>query len=115
MELCDSASEAIPLFEPKPWSSGSAQAALCVFSLSQIQSGLTFGIIVPLLPGYMSSLGADQATIGWIMVSVSIGAFCSLPFVGPLVDHYGYALIYFAGISNEGQKASFSTCTYMFS
>lgn len=50
---------------------------------------LGFGIILPLLPYYVESLGAGPMTVGLIMATYSLFQLLSAPILGELSDKYG--------------------------
>src|SRR5579862_3732043 len=48
-----------------------------------------FGIVIPILPFYVSSFGASPVTITMMFASFSLCAFLSSPFLGALSDRIG--------------------------
>ena len=50
---------------------------------------LGFGLILPLLPFYAKSFGANELTIGLLLASYSLMQFIGAPVLGRLSDRYG--------------------------
>lgn len=50
---------------------------------------LGFGIVIPILPYYAKSYGANAATLGWLMTSYSLMQFFFAPLWGRLSDRIG--------------------------
>ena len=50
---------------------------------------LGFGLILPLLPFYAKSFGANELTIGLLLASYSLMQFIGAPVLGRLSDKYG--------------------------
>lgn len=48
-----------------------------------------FGIIIPLLPFYVRSMGGSAETVGFILASFSLTQFIATPFLGRLSDRLG--------------------------
>lgn len=48
-----------------------------------------FGIIIPLLPFYVRSMGGSAETVGFILASFSLTQFVATPFLGRLSDRFG--------------------------
>ena len=50
---------------------------------------LAFGIVIPILPYYSKTFGANATTLGWLMASYSIAQFIFSPIWGGLSDRWG--------------------------
>lgn len=50
---------------------------------------LSFGIVIPILPYYANSFGANAFVWSWVMAIYSIAQFAFAPFWGSLSDQYG--------------------------
>jgi DHA1 family tetracycline resistance protein-like MFS transporter len=50
---------------------------------------LAFGIVIPILPYYSKTFGANATTLGWLMASFSIAQFLFSPVWGGLSDRWG--------------------------
>ena len=48
-----------------------------------------FGIIIPLLPFYVRSMGGSAETVGFILASFSLTQLLATPFLGGLSDRFG--------------------------
>lgn len=48
-----------------------------------------FGIVIPVLPNYVRSMGADSEVLGLLMASFSLAQFLFSPLLGSLSDRYG--------------------------
>ncbi len=59
---------------------------------------LGFGIIIPIMPFYITKLGATGSTLGLLMATFSIMQFIFAPIWGSLSDRYGRKPIILVGI-----------------
>ena len=59
---------------------------------------LGFGIIIPIMPFYVTSLGATGSTLGMLMATFSIMQFIFAPIWGSLSDRYGRKPIIIIGV-----------------
>jgi MFS family permease len=60
-----------------------------ILAATMFISMLGFGFIVPLLPIYADTLGANSVQLGLIVASSSFSNLLCLPFMGPLSDRFG--------------------------
>ncbi len=65
------------------------QRPLLVIFLTVLVNLLGFGIIIPLLPFYATSLGASAFTVGLLFASFSVCQLIAAPILGDLSDRYG--------------------------
>ncbi|WP_046214284.1 MFS transporter [Paenibacillus wulumuqiensis] len=65
------------------------KAALLVVGLAIFLDMLIYGLVVPILPRYASSLGASQTEIGLLFGSYAIVLFIATPIFGALSDRIG--------------------------
>ncbi len=69
--------------------SAPVQRPLLVIFLTVLVNLLGFGIIIPLLPFYATSLGASAFTVGLLFASFSACQLFAAPILGNLSDRYG--------------------------
>ncbi|MBK3496504.1 MFS transporter [Viridibacillus sp. YIM B01967] len=65
------------------------KAALLVVALAVFTDMLIYGLVVPILPKYATSLGASQTAIGFLFSSYAITLFIATPIFGALSDKIG--------------------------
>jgi DHA1 family solute carrier family 18 vesicular amine transporter 1/2 len=65
------------------------KAALLVVGLAIFLDMLIYGLVVPILPTYASSLGASQTQIGLLFGSYAVVLFIATPIFGALSDRIG--------------------------
>ncbi|MEK4327044.1 MFS transporter [Paenibacillus sp. FSL R7-0297] len=65
------------------------KAALLVVGIAIFLDMLIYGLVVPILPKYASSLGASQTEIGLLFGSYAIALFIATPIFGALSDRIG--------------------------
>lgn len=65
------------------------KAALFVVAIAIFTDMLIYGLVVPILPGYASSLGVSQTAIGFLFSSYAITLFIATPIFGLLSDRIG--------------------------
>lgn len=70
---------------------------LFIIILVQFIEVTAYAMLLPLIPFYAQSLGADPITIGWIFASYSTFQLLSSPFLGKLSDIYGRRSILLIG------------------
>ena len=68
---------------------GKPAAALFVVSLAVFVDLLVYGMMVPVLPGYASGLGASQSTLGLLLGAFGVAVVAATPLFGVLSDRYG--------------------------
>src|SRR5512136_445611 len=66
---------------------------------------LGFGIVIPLLPLYAETFGANAAVIGWLLASYLIAQAICAPLLGRLSDRIGRRPVLIASLA--GASASF--------
>lgn len=77
---------------------GSKTVALFVVAAAIFTDMLVYGLIVPILPGYASTLGASQSAIGLLFGSYAISLLVTTPFLGILSDRIGRKIPMLAGL-----------------
>ena len=65
------------------------QNGLIVVTLAIFTDMLVYGLVVPILPGYASSLGVSQTAIGLLFACYAIALFVATPVFGILSDKIG--------------------------
>jgi MFS transporter, DHA1 family, solute carrier family 18 (vesicular amine transporter), member 1/2 len=65
------------------------KAALLVVAIAIFTDMLIYGLVVPILPNYASSLGASQTEIGILFGSYAVTLFIATPIFGALSDKLG--------------------------
>lgn len=75
--------------ENKKELSRTRKAALFVVAIAIFTDMLIYGLVVPILPGYASSLGVSQTAIGFLFSSYAITLFIATPIFGLLSDRIG--------------------------
>ena len=65
------------------------QNGLIVVTLAIFTDMLVYGLVVPILPGYASSLGVSQTAIGLLFACYAIALFIATPVFGILSDKIG--------------------------
>lgn len=75
--------------ENKKELSRTRKAALFVVAIAIFTDMLIYGLVVPILPGYASSLGISQTAIGFLFSSYAITLFIATPIFGLLSDRIG--------------------------
>ncbi len=68
---------------------GASDRPLLIIFLIILVNLLGFGIIIPLLPFYGTSIGASPFTIGLLFASFSVAQLFAAPILGDLSDRYG--------------------------
>jgi len=71
------------------FSRGSPRAILLVVTLAVFTDMLVYGLVVPILPRYATTLGASQAAIGLLFGSYAVALLVATPFWGILSDRVG--------------------------
>ncbi|TMF41799.1 MAG: MFS transporter, partial [Chloroflexi bacterium] len=71
------------------FSRGSPRAILLVVTLAIFTDMLVYGLVVPILPRYATTLGASQAAIGLLFGSYAVALLVATPFWGILSDRVG--------------------------
>ena len=64
-------------------------AAMAILMLNMFISQLGFGLIIPVLPAYMQSLGASGLALGGLVSAMGITQFLFSPTAGQFSDRYG--------------------------
>lgn len=72
---------------PNP--TGASKSALGVIFLTIFIDLVGFGIVIPLLPTYVTRLSASPALVGFVMASFTLMQFIFSPIMGRLSDQYG--------------------------
>jgi MFS family permease len=78
--------------------------ALALVFLTVFLDLIGFGIILPILPFCVQSMGGDAQTLGWLLASFSLMQFVTTPLFGRLSDRFGRRPLIL--ISLAGQAAA---------
>lgn len=71
-----------------------------------------FGIIIPLLPFYVRTMGGSAETVGFILASFSVTQLIATPFLGRLSDRYGRRPVILLSLAgNAGAMVLFALAT----
>lgn len=71
-----------------------------------------FGIIIPLLPFYVRTMGGSAETVGFILASFSVTQLLATPFLGRLSDRYGRRPVILLSLAgNAGAMVLFALAT----
>lgn len=71
-----------------------------------------FGIIIPLLPFYVRSMGGSAETVGFILASFSVTQLIATPFLGRLSDRFGRRPVILLSLAgNAGAMVLFALAT----
>lgn len=71
-----------------------------IIAITALIDIIGIGIVIPLLPFYVSKFSASPITITWLFVVYSLCSFLSAPILGKLSDHYGRKPILIASIAS---------------
>jgi DHA1 family multidrug resistance protein-like MFS transporter len=86
------------------------KSAVAILFASLVTVMLGFGIVIPLLPFYVSHFGASGSTMGLLMSIYSIMQFIFAPFWGRLSDRVGRKPVLLIGVS--GYAVSFAVMAF---
>lgn len=79
-------------------SEGSNKRSLALLFLAVFIDLLGFGIIIPIIPFFLKSLGGTATDLGWLLASYSIAQFLLAPLWGRLSDKVGRRPIILIGL-----------------
>ena len=68
---------------------GKPATALFVVSFAVFVDLMVYGLMIPVLPGYATGLGASRGTLGLLVGSFGIAVVVATPLFGVLTDRYG--------------------------
>jgi len=79
--------------------SAGAKKTLRIVSLALLGDMLLYGVVVPILPVYVSRLGASQAQVGLLFGSYALALLAATPWMGRLCGRVGSRPVLLAGLA----------------